>query len=82
MLLATDKPVLAAPAMNVRMWEHAATQRKGSLPAALRADGTGVFGPNEGDRLAGDSARAPSAEPAAILDAVAGEVTPLRKKTG
>ena len=42
-LLATDKPVLAAPAMNVRMWEHAATQRN---LAALRADGIEFVGPN------------------------------------
>ena len=46
LLMATDKPVLIAPAMNVRMWEHAATQRNLSQ---LRADGVHVIGPNAGD---------------------------------
>src|ERR1700742_4896586 len=43
-LLATDKPVLVAPAMNVRMWEHAATQAN---MATLRTRGVHVVGPNE-----------------------------------
>ena len=45
-LLATDKPVLIAPAMNVRMWHHAATQRNLSQ---LKRDGILCVGPNEGD---------------------------------
>jgi phosphopantothenoylcysteine decarboxylase / phosphopantothenate---cysteine ligase len=45
-LLATDKPVMIAPAMNVRMWEHAATQRN---LAQLAEDGIGIIGPDEGD---------------------------------
>jgi phosphopantothenoylcysteine decarboxylase / phosphopantothenate---cysteine ligase len=45
-LLATDKPVLMAPAMNPRMWQHPATQRN---LAALRADGVTFVGPNEGE---------------------------------
>src|SRR5205823_10990898 len=45
-LLATDKKVLLAPAMNPRMWEHAATQRN---LAVLLADGVATVGPNEGD---------------------------------
>src|SRR3954470_2821731 len=44
-LLATDKPVLMAPAMNVRMWEHAATGRN---LEALKADGVRFVGPDEG----------------------------------
>src|SRR5262245_51691965 len=45
-LMATDKPVLVAPAMNPRMWMHAATQRNVAL---LRADGTHFVGPNVGE---------------------------------
>src|SRR6202521_5648025 len=45
-LLATDRKVLIAPAMNPRMWEHAATRRN---LAQLAADGVAVVGPNEGD---------------------------------
>ena len=44
-LLATDKPVLIAPAMNPRMWEHAATRRNFAL---LAVDGIACVGPNEG----------------------------------
>jgi phosphopantothenoylcysteine decarboxylase/phosphopantothenate--cysteine ligase len=44
-LLATDKPVLVAPAMNVRMWLHAATQAN---MATLRGRGVVTIGPNEG----------------------------------
>ena len=46
LLLATDTPVLMAPAMNVRMWDHPATQRN---LATLRGDGIHVVGPNDGD---------------------------------
>lgn len=45
LLLATDKPVLAAPAMNVRMWQHPATRRN---VATLRGDGVTVLEPDEG----------------------------------
>src|SRR5215469_7870342 len=45
-LLATDRPVLIAPAMNPRMWEHPATRRN---LAQLTADGVAIIGPNEGD---------------------------------
>ena len=51
LLLATDTPVLIAPAMNVRMWQHAATQRN---IATLKADGIGFVGPNEGDMACGE----------------------------
>jgi phosphopantothenoylcysteine decarboxylase/phosphopantothenate--cysteine ligase len=51
LLLATDKPVLACPAMNVRMWQHAATMRN---VAQLRADGVAVLEPDEGEMACGE----------------------------
>ena len=51
LLLATDTAVLAAPAMNVRMWDHKATQRNIEM---LRADGVHFVGPNEGDMACGE----------------------------
>ncbi|SEM11580.1 phosphopantothenoylcysteine decarboxylase / phosphopantothenate--cysteine ligase [Roseovarius azorensis] len=51
LLLATDTPVLIAPAMNVRMWQHPATRRN---IAMLRGDGIGFVGPNEGDMACGE----------------------------
>ncbi|RAK63416.1 bifunctional phosphopantothenoylcysteine decarboxylase/phosphopantothenate--cysteine ligase CoaBC [Phenylobacterium kunshanense] len=66
-LLATDKPVLMAPAMNVRMWEHPATQRN---LAQLKADGIRFVGPDEGAMACGEYGPGRMAEPAAILDAV------------
>jgi phosphopantothenoylcysteine decarboxylase/phosphopantothenate--cysteine ligase len=51
LLLATDKPVLACPAMNVRMWLHSATRRN---VAALRADGVMVLEPDEGEMACGE----------------------------
>ena len=50
-LLATDKPVLVVPAMNVRMWNHPATQRN---LAQLRADGVTVMDPDEGSMACGE----------------------------
>lgn len=66
-LLATDKPVLIAPAMNVRMWLHAATQRN---LAQLKADGVTAIGPNDGDMACGEFGPGRMAEPAEILTAV------------
>ncbi len=51
LLLATDKPVVVAPAMNVRMWQHAATQRN---VAQLKADGVRVIEPAEGEMACGE----------------------------
>jgi phosphopantothenoylcysteine decarboxylase/phosphopantothenate--cysteine ligase len=68
-LLATDKRVLAAPAMNVRMWQHPATLRN---MATLRADGILFVGPDEGEMACGEYGPGRMAEPAAILDAIAG----------
>jgi len=67
LLLATDTPVLIAPAMNVRMWEHAATQRN---IAVLRGDGIGFVGPNEGDMACGEHGPGRMAEPLEIVAAV------------
>jgi phosphopantothenoylcysteine decarboxylase/phosphopantothenate--cysteine ligase len=67
LLLATDKPVLMSPAMNVRMWEHAATQRN---LAALRRDGIQFVGPNEGDMACGEFGLGRMAEPEEVLDAI------------
>jgi len=66
-LLATDKPVLMAPAMNVRMWEHAATRRN---LATLKGDGVLFVGPDEGAMACGEFGFGRMAAPAAILEAV------------
>ena len=67
LLLATDKPVLAAPAMNVRMWQHAATRRN---VATLRADGVTVMEPDEGPMACGEYGPGRLPEPEAILAAI------------
>ncbi|MBX3481693.1 MAG: bifunctional phosphopantothenoylcysteine decarboxylase/phosphopantothenate--cysteine ligase CoaBC [Caulobacter sp.] len=66
-LLATDKPVLMAPAMNVRMWEHAATRRN---LATLKADGVSFVGPDEGAMACGEFGEGRMAEPQAIFEAI------------
>jgi phosphopantothenoylcysteine decarboxylase/phosphopantothenate--cysteine ligase len=67
LLLATDTPVLIAPAMNVRMWDHPATQRN---IATLTADGISFVGPNSGDMACGEYGAGRMAEPAEILVAI------------
>ena len=67
LLLATDKPVLAAPAMNVRMWLHPATQRN---VATLRGDGVTVMEPDEGDMACGEYGPGRLPEPEAIFAAI------------
>ena len=64
LLLATDTPVLMAPAMNVRMWDHTATQRN---LATLQGDGVRVVGPNEGDMACGEFGPGRMAEPLEIV---------------
>ncbi len=66
-LLATDKAVLVAPAMNVRMWEHAATQAN---LAVLKDRGVLTVGPNEGDMACGEYGFGRMAEPQEILAAI------------
>jgi phosphopantothenoylcysteine decarboxylase/phosphopantothenate--cysteine ligase len=67
LLLATDKPVVAAPAMNVRMWQHAATRRNVDQ---LRQDGVTVLEPDEGEMACGEFGPGRLPEPAAILQAI------------
>ncbi|WP_430386580.1 bifunctional phosphopantothenoylcysteine decarboxylase/phosphopantothenate--cysteine ligase CoaBC [Blastomonas fulva] len=63
-LLATDTPVLAVPAMNVRMWQHAATQRN---IAQLRGDGVQVVDPDDGAMACGEYGPGRLPEPVAIM---------------
>lgn len=66
-LLATDKPVMMAPAMNVRMWEHAATQRNLNT---LRDDGVIIIGPDKGDMACGEFGPGRMTEPSAIANQI------------
>ncbi|MEP4186197.1 MAG: bifunctional phosphopantothenoylcysteine decarboxylase/phosphopantothenate--cysteine ligase CoaBC, partial [Anderseniella sp.] len=66
-LLATDKPVLMAPAMNVRMWQHPATQRNLEI---LKGDGILVSGPEDGDMACGEYGPGRMSEAADIFAAV------------
>jgi phosphopantothenoylcysteine decarboxylase/phosphopantothenate--cysteine ligase len=67
LLLATDKKVLAAPAMNVRMWQHEATRRN---VARLRADGVAIVEPDEGEMACGEYGPGRLPEPEAIFAAI------------
>lgn len=75
-LLATDKPVLMAPAMNVRMWEHPATRRN---LATLKADGVSFVGPDEGAMACGEFGFGRMAEPEVIFQAVVAALDPVPK---
>lgn len=79
LLMATDTPVLIAPAMNVRMWDHPATQRN---LAQLLADGIMVIGPNEGDMACGEFGPGRMSEPMEIVEAVQNALSdgPLKGK--
>lgn len=66
-LLATDTPVLAVPAMNVRMWQHAATQRN---VAQLRGDGVMVVDPDDGAMACGEYGPGRLPEPVAIMERI------------
>lgn len=68
-LLATDKRVLIAPAMNVRMWEHPAVQRN---IAALESDGVLQIGPDDGEMACGEFGPGRMAEPTAIASTIEG----------
>ncbi|NNF91324.1 MAG: bifunctional phosphopantothenoylcysteine decarboxylase/phosphopantothenate synthase, partial [Boseongicola sp.] len=67
LLMATDTPVLVAPAMNVRMWLHPANQRN---IATLEADSVSRVGPDEGDMACGEYGPGRMAEPSDILQAI------------
>ena len=72
-LLATDKRVLLAPAMNVRMWEHPAVKANvARLTGFDGLHGMAVVGPDEGEMACGEYGPGRMAEPAAILEAVQG----------
>ena len=83
-LLATDTPVLMAPAMNVRMWEHPATRANQEI---LSARGVAFVGPDEGPMACGEFGYGRLAEPAAIFEAIqtallrdGGDASPLAGK--
>ncbi|MCZ7661338.1 MAG: bifunctional phosphopantothenoylcysteine decarboxylase/phosphopantothenate--cysteine ligase CoaBC [Xanthobacteraceae bacterium] len=80
-LLATDKPVLIAPAMNPRMWAHPATQRN---LARLAADGIATVGPNAGEMAesheAGTGRMAEPLEIVAAIEGLLGAARPLAGK--
>ena len=78
LLLATDAPVMVAPAMNVRMWLHAATQRNVDR---LRSDGIEYIGPDDGDMACGEFGPGRMAEPAVILEAVERRLATVPYKT-
>ena len=67
LLLATDKPVVVAPAMNVRMWEHPATKRN---VAQLKADGVRVIEPAEGEMACGEHGPGRLPEPQDLMDSL------------
>ncbi|WP_224817019.1 bifunctional phosphopantothenoylcysteine decarboxylase/phosphopantothenate--cysteine ligase CoaBC [Hasllibacter sp. MH4015] len=67
LLMATDKPVLIAPAMNVRMWEHPATQRN---LETLKSDNVLVVGPDNGNMACGEFGPGRMAEVPDIVRAV------------
>lgn len=67
LLLATDTPVMIAPAMNVRMWDHPATQRN---LAQIAEDGVSIVGPNDGDMACGEYGPGRMSEPLEIVAAV------------
>jgi len=79
LLLATDTPVMIAPAMNVRMWDHPATQRNLDI---LKSDGIAVVGPNEGDMACGEFGPGRMAEPLEIVAAIEAKLAdgPLKGK--
>jgi phosphopantothenoylcysteine decarboxylase / phosphopantothenate---cysteine ligase len=75
-LLATDKRVLVAPSMNVRMWHHAATTRNLRI---LKNDGILFVGPNEGDMACGEFGLGRMSEPVEIVTAIDAAFTPRPK---
>ncbi|WP_457940484.1 bifunctional phosphopantothenoylcysteine decarboxylase/phosphopantothenate--cysteine ligase CoaBC [Mesorhizobium sp. 10J20-29] len=73
-LLATDKPVLMAPAMNPRMWNHKATRRN---RATLEKDGIALVGPNSGEMAeSGEAGAGRMAEPLEIVAAIEALLAP------
>ena len=77
LLLATDKKVLACPAMNVRMWQHEATTRN---VARLRADGVTILEPDEGEMACGESGPGRLPEPECIVEAIRAHLAPAANR--
>ena len=75
-LLATDKRVLIASAMNLRMWQHAATQRN---IRTLTNDGVLFVGPNEGEMACGEYGPGRMAEPLEIVATIEAALAPQPK---
>jgi phosphopantothenoylcysteine decarboxylase/phosphopantothenate--cysteine ligase len=73
LLLATDKKVLAAPAMNMRMWRHEATRRN---VERLRADGVTIVEPDEGEMACGEFGPGRLPEPEALVEAIREQFPP------
>ncbi|MDM7955090.1 bifunctional phosphopantothenoylcysteine decarboxylase/phosphopantothenate--cysteine ligase CoaBC [Blastomonas sp.] len=79
-LLATDTPVLAVPAMNVRMWQHTATQRN---VTRLRGDGVTVIDPDDGAMACGEYGPGRLPEPVAIMERIEAALSfPSRLREG
>jgi phosphopantothenoylcysteine decarboxylase / phosphopantothenate---cysteine ligase len=76
LLLAADKPILIAPAMNPQMWGHPATRRN---LARLVGDGVRLVGPNPGDMACGEVGAGRMAEPQEILTAIELALAPRRR---
>ena len=79
LLLATDKPVLVAPAMNVRMWQHAATMAN---IATLQARGVRMVGPDDGAMACGEFGPGRLAEPSVIMAAIGAFFEPSKALAG
>lgn len=79
LLLATTSPILLAPAMNVRMWEHPATQANLKL---LEARGVSVIGPDVGSMACGEVGAGRLSEPPVIRDAILRLLTPDQSLSG
>src|SRR5262249_38366376 len=79
LLLATDKPVLVAPAMNVRMWQHAATAANMAL---LASRGVHVVGPDEGPMACNEYGPGRLSEPPVVLAAIETLLAPARPLAG
>jgi phosphopantothenoylcysteine decarboxylase/phosphopantothenate--cysteine ligase len=78
-LLATNKPVIVAPAMNVQMWNHPATQRN---VKQLQADGITVLMPESGDLACGEVGAGRMMEPSAILAGILNLESGIKKLQG
>jgi len=79
LLLATDKPVMIAPAMNVRMWQHPATQEN---LRTLRERGCHFAGPNEGEMACGEFGPGRLSEPESIVTAIEDVLFPHKPLAG